>query len=194
MSETIIRNAEMRMKKAVESTANNFARVQTGRASPSLLDGVFVEYYGTKNPINQVATITAPEPRVIMIQPWDKTVSKEIEKAISRSDLGLNPNSDGNVIRIQVPELTTERRKELAKYVSKLAEDGRIAIRNIRRDANEAIKRLDKSDTSSKGRKGKERGGEKRKGDDDPVQKITDKYIDQISQLLKSKEVELMEL
>lgn len=194
MSETIIRNAEMRMKKAVESTANNFARVQTGRASPSLLDGVFVEYYGTKNPINQVATITAPEPRVIMIQPWDKTVSKEIEKAISRSDLGLNPNSDGNVIRIQVPELTTERRKELAKYVSKLAEDGRIAIRNIRRDANEAIKKLDKSDTSSKGRKGKERGGEKRKGDDDPVQKITDKYIDQISQLLKSKEVELMEL
>ena len=158
------------------------------------MDGVFVEYYGTKNPINQVATITAPEPRVIMIQPWDKTVSKEIEKAISRSDLGLNPNSDGNVIRIQVPELTTERRKELAKYVSKLAEDGRIAIRNIRRDANEAFKKLDKSDTSSKGRKGKERGGEKRKGDDDPVQKITDKYIDQISQLLKSKEVELMEL
>ncbi|MDE0185479.1 MAG: ribosome recycling factor [Candidatus Poribacteria bacterium] len=194
MSETIIRNAEMRMKKAVESTANNFARVQTGRASPSLLDGVFVEYYGTKNPINQVATITAPEPRVIMIQPWDKTVSKEIEKAISRSDLGLNPNSDGNVIRIQVPELTTERRKELAKYVSKLAEDGRIAIRNIRRDANDAIKKLDKSDATSKGRKGKERGGEKRKGDDDPVQKITDKYIDQISQLLKSKEVELMEL
>lgn len=194
MSETVIRNAEMRMKKAVESTANNFARVQTGRASPSLLDGVLVEYYGTKNPINQVATITAPEPRVIMIQPWDKTVSKEIEKAISRSDLGLNPNSDGNVIRIQVPELTTERRKELAKYVSKLAEDGRIAIRNIRRDANDAIKKLDKSDASSKGRKGKERGGEKRKGDDDPVQKITDKYIDQISQLLKSKEVELMEL
>lgn len=194
MSETVIRNAEMRMKKAVESTANNFARVQTGRASPSLLDGVLVEYYGTKNPINQVATITAPEPRVIMIQPWDKTVSKEIEKAISRSDLGLNPNSDGNVIRIQVPELTTERRKELAKYVSKLAEDGRIAIRNIRRDANDAIKKLDKSDATSKGRKGKERGGEKRKGDDDPVQKITDKYIDQISQLLKSKEVELMEL
>lgn len=194
MSETVIRNAEMRMKKAVESTANNFARVQTGRASPSLLDGVLVEYYGTKNPINQVATITAPEPRVIMIQPWDKTVSKEIEKAISRSDLGLNPNSDGNVIRIQVPELTTERRKELAKYVSKLAEDGRIAIRNIRRDAIDAIKKLDKSDASSKGRKGKERGGEKRQGDDDPVQKITDKYIDQISQLLKSKEVELMEL
>lgn len=194
MSETIIRNAEMRMKKAVESTANNFARVQTGRASPSLLDGVLVEYYGTKNPINQVATITTPEPRVIMIQPWDKTVSKEIEKAISRSDLGLNPNSDSNVIRIQIPELTTERRKDLAKYVSKLAEDGRIAIRNIRRDANDAIKKLDKSDASSKGRKGKERGGEKRKGDDDPVQKITDKYIDQINQLLKSKEVELMEL
>ena len=195
MSETIVRNAETRMKKAVESTANNFARVQTGRASPSLLDSVYVEYYGTKNPINQVATITTPEPRVIMIQPWDKTVSKEIEKAISRSDLGLNPNSDGNVICIQVPELTTERRKELAKYVSKLAEEGRVAIRNIRRDANDAIRKLDKSqDTSSKGRKGKERGGDKRKGDDDPVQKITNKYIDQISQLLKSKEEELMEL
>jgi ribosome recycling factor len=195
MSDTIIRNAEMRMKKTVESTANNFARVQTGRASPSLLDGVYVEYYGTRNPINQVATITTPEPRVIMIQPWDKTVSKEIEKAISRSDLGLNPNSDGHVIRIQVPELTTERRIELAKYVSKLAEDGRIAIRNVRRDANDAIQKLEKSqDTSSKARKGKERGGEKRKGDDDPVQKITDKYIDRISQLLKSKEEELMEL
>ena len=196
MPDTIIRNTEVRMKKAVESTAKNFARVQTGRASPSLLDNVYVEYYGTKSPLNQVATITTPEPRIIVVQPWDKTIIKDIEKAISRSDLGLNPNSDGNIIRIQVPELTTERRTELTKYVSGLAEEGRIAIRNIRRDANEALEKLEKSkDPSARERKGKGRGGEKRKkrADDDPVQKITDKYIDQINQLLKSKEAELME-
>jgi ribosome recycling factor len=194
----ILRDAEGRMKKAVDATAKSFSRVQTGRASASLLDGVFVNYYGTKSPLNQVGTVTTPEPRLLMIQPWDKSIIKDIEKAIATSDLGLNPNSDGSVIRIQVPELTTERREELTKYVSKLAEEGRISIRNIRRDANNSLKRLESSsDTGSKESRGRgKRGGDKRKSktDDDPIQSITDKYIDQIDQLLQVKEDELLEL
>ena len=191
----VFRDAEARMRKAVEATANNFARVQTGRASAALLDGISVNYYGTKSPLNQVATVTTPEPRLLVIQPWDKTIIKDIEKAITLSDLGLNPNNDGNVIRIQVPELTTERREDLTKHVGKLAEDGRIAVRNIRRDANNALRKLESSEASG-GRKGKGRGGDKKraKGDDDPVQQVTDKYIDQINQLLQSKEGELLEL
>ena len=185
MSETIVRDAEVRMKKAVQSTENDFAHVQTGRASPALLDNVYVEYYGTKSPLNQVSTVTTPEPRLIVIQPWDKTIIKDVEKAIAQSDLGFNPNSDGNLIRIQVPELTTERRMELTKYVSKLAEEGRVAIRNIRRDANDGIRKLEKS---------KEISEDERHTHEDRIQKLTDKYIDQIGQSLKSKEEELMEV
>ena len=198
MSQEVIRDAEARMKKAVEATANNFARVQTGRASASLLDGVSVNYYGTKSPLNQVATITTPEPRLIAVQPWDKTLIKDIEKAIVQSDLGLNPNNDGDIIRIQIPELTTERREELSKHVGKLAEDGRIAVRNIRRDANNTLRKLDSSkEASAKDSKGRgKRGGDKKKGkaDDDPIQSITDKYTDQVNQLLKSKEDELLDI
>lgn len=191
----VLRDAEARMRKAVETTANNFARVQTGRASAALLDGISVNYYGTKSPLNQVATVTTPEPRLLVIQPWDKTIIKDIEKAITLSDLGLNPNNDGNVIRIQVPELTTERREDLTKHAGKLAEEGRIAVRNIRRDANNSLRKLEGSETSG-GRKAKGRGGDKKRarGDDHPVQQMTDKYIDQISQLLQSKENELLEL
>ena len=191
----VLRDAEARMRKAVETTANNFARVQTGRASAALLDGISVNYYGTKSPLNQVATVTTPEPRLLVIQPWDKTIIKDIEKAITLSDLGLNPNNDGNVIRIQVPELTTERREDLTKHVGKLAEEGRIVVRNIRRDANNSLRKLEGSEASG-GRKGKGRGGDKKRArvDDDPVQEMTDKYIDQISQLLQSKENELLEL
>ena len=198
MSQEIIRDAEDRMKKAVEATANNFARVQTGRASASLLDGVSVDYYGTKSPLNQVATITTPEPRLIAVQPWDKTLIKEIEKAIAQSDLGLNPSNDGELIRIQIPELTTERRQELSKHVGKLAEEGRISVRNIRRDANNALRKLDTSkEASAKDNRGRgKRGGDRKKGkaDDDPIQSITDKYTDQVDQLLKSKEEELLDL
>ena len=185
MPKTITNDAEMRMKKAVEATAKDFAHVHTGRASSSLLDNIHVEYYGTKSPLNQVATITTPEPRLIVVQPWDRTIMKDIEKAIARSDLGLNPNSDGQVIRIQIPELTTERRKELAKYVSKLAEEGRIAIRNIRRDANEALRKFEKS---------KEISEDEHHTYESQVQEMTDKYTDHVNHLLKSKEDELMEL
>ena len=195
MADNTLQQTEARMKKAVDATSKNFSHVQTGRASASLLDNVFVDYYGSKSPLTQVATITTPEPRTLLIQPWDKTILKEIEKAIARSDLGLNPNNDGNVIRIQIPELTTERREQLTKYVRKLAEDGRVSVRNIRRDANEAMRKSDQ-DSGSGERKGKRRGADRKKsrGSDDPVQVITDKYIDQINQLLKSKEEELLEL
>ncbi|MCZ6680332.1 MAG: ribosome recycling factor [Candidatus Poribacteria bacterium] len=185
MPKTILRDVEVRMKKALESTAKDFAHVQTGRASSALLDGIQVEYYGTKSPINQVATINIPEPRLIVIQPWDKTVIKDVEKAIARSDLGLNPNSDGNVIRIQIPELTTERRKELTRYVSKSAEEGRVAIRNIRRDANDSLQKIEKSKEISK---------DERHTYESQVQEMTDSWIDQVDNLLKSKEEELMEL
>jgi ribosome recycling factor len=185
MPKTILRNTETRMKKAVEAAAKDFAHVRTGRASSALLDGIHVECYGTKSPLNQVATITIPESRLIVIQPWDKTIIKDVEKAIARSDLGLNPNSDGNVIRIQIPELTTERRKEMTKYVSTLAEEGRIAIRNIRRNANDSLQKLAKSKEISK---------DERHTYGSQVQEITDKYSDQVNELLKSKEEELLEL
>ena len=169
MADNTLHQAEARMKKAVDATANNFSHVQTGRASASLLDNVFVDYYGSKSPLTQVATITTPEPRTLLIQPWDKSILKEIEKALARSDLGLNPNNDGNIIRIQIPELTTERREQLTKYVRKLAEDGRVSVRNIRRDANEAVRKSEQ-DSGSGERKGKGRGTDRKKqrGSDDP--------------------------
>lgn len=185
MPKTILRDAETRMQKAVESTARDFAHVRTGRASASLLDNIHVDYYGTKSPINQVATITIPEARLIVIQPWDKTVTKEVERAIAQSDLGLNPNNDGNVIRIQIPELTTERRRELTRYVAKLAEEGRVAIRNIRRDANDALQKLEKAKKISQ---------DERHTYAAEVQEYTDLYTDQTDELLKSKEEELLEL
>ena len=185
MPKTILRDTEARMKKAVEATAKDFAHVRTGRASSSLLDGIHVDYYGTKSPISQVATITIPEPRLIVVQPWDKTILKDVEKAIAQSDLGLNPNSDGNVIRIQIPELTTERRQDLTKHVSKLAEEGRIAIRNIRRDANDSLQKLEKSKEISK---------DERHTYESQTQEMTDKYTDQVNNLLESKAEELLEL
>ena len=195
MADITLQQAEALMKKAVDATAKNFSHVQTGRASASLLDNVFVDYYGSRSPLTQVATITTPEPRTLVIQPWDRTLLKEVEKSIARSDLGLNPNNDGSIIRIQIPELTTERREELTKYVRKLAEEGRVSVRNIRRDANEATRKSD-PDAGLGDRKGKGRGADKKKsrGSDDPVQIITDKYIEQINQLLKSKEEELLGL
>lgn len=185
MPDKIIRDVETRMKKAIEATAQDFSAIRTGRASPSLLDNIQIDYYGTKSPIKQVATITTPEPRLIVIQPWDKTIIKEIEKAITRSDLGLNPNSDRNVIRLTIPELTEERRKNLVKHVRKLAEDGRNAIRNIRRDANNAIKKLEKASEISE---------DASRMHQENIQKITDKRIKQIDELLENKEKELLEV
>ena len=191
----VLQQTESRMKKTVEATATKLSHVQTGRATSALLDQVTVNYYGSKSPLNQVGTVTTPEPRLLVIQPWDKTLIKEIEKAIALSDLGLSTSNDGNVIRILVPELTTERRTELTKVVRKLAEEGRVAIRNIRRDANDAIKKLEGADTGTSGRKSRGRGGDKKSGraDADPVQQLTDTYIDEINQLTDAKEAELLE-
>ena len=192
----IIKQTESRMKKTVEATATKLSHVQTGRATPALLDQVSVNYYGSKNPLSQVGTITTPEPRLIVIQPWDKTLITEIEKAIALSDLGFSTSNDGNLIRIQVPELTLERRTELTKVVRKLAEEGKIAIRNIRRDANDAVKKLNDGDSSGGGGgKSRGRGGDRRrsKSNADPVQQLTDTYIDQIDELVAAKESELLE-
>ena len=193
----ILKQTESRMKKTIEVTATKLSHVQTGRATPALLDQVTVTYYGTKSPLSQVGTITTPEPRLLVIQPWDKALITEIEKAIAHSDLGLSTSNDGNVIRILVPELTTERRTELTKVVRKLAEEGKIAIRNIRRDANDAVKKLDGGDSGSggrsKGRSGDRKGGRGGKASADPVQQLTDTYIDKIDELTEAKETELLE-
>jgi len=185
MPDKIYKDAEERMKKAVESITTRFSSVRTGRATPSLLDGIKVDYYGTKTPINQMATISVPEPRLIVIQPWDKTVIKDVEKAIVESNIGLNPNVDKNIIRLVVPELTEERRKELVRHVHNLAEEGRIAIRNIRKDANNEIRKIEKSKRISE---------DERYFYEEEIQEITDKYIEEIDQLLESKEEEMMEV
>ncbi len=177
--------AERRMKKAIAATGSEFIGVRTGRASASLLDRVMVDYYGTIIPLNQLATVMVPEPQLIVIQPWDKSSIGNIEKAILKSDLGLTPSSDGNVIRLPFPPLTEERRKELVRVVRKMAEDGRIAIRNVRRDAKEALEDLKKDGEISEDEF--ERAKEK-------LQKITDKYVSEIDEMLKHKEEEIMGL
>jgi ribosome recycling factor len=191
----VLKNAESRMQKSIESTLTKLSHIQTGRATTALLDHVTINYYGSKTPLNQVGTITTPEPRQLIIQPWDKTLITEIEKAIAQSDLGLATSNDGSLIRIQVPELTTERRVELTKLVKKLAEEGRVAIRNIRRDANDDIRKLEGNDAGSGSRRSKGRGGDKKSGraDTDPVQKLTDTYVNQINELAEAKEAELLE-
>ena len=137
----LVTQQEIRMDKTIDAMKHEFASIRTGRASTSLLDKVMVDYYGTPTPVNQVANVSAPEPRMIIIAPWDKSMIGAIEKAILQSDLGLNPNNDGSQIRLAIPQLTEERRKEIVKVVHKKAEDAKVAIRNIRRDANDAIKK-----------------------------------------------------
>lgn len=180
-----LKKAEEKMKKVIESTKHEFASVRTGRANPAILDRVTVDYYGTETPLSQVASISVPEARLLVIQPWDKSMLSKIEKAILKSDLGLTPTNDGQVIRIVIPQLTEERRKELVKIVHKQAEEMRVAVRNIRRDANEGLKALEKDGTISE--------DEMRRGLDE-VQKLTDKYIAEIDALLKRKEEEIMEV
>lgn len=185
MVDQVFQDGEARMKQVITSTTNTFSTIRTGRANPSLLDRIVVNYYNTPTPLNQLASISAPEPRMLLIQPWDKTVIKEIEKAIMASDLGLTPNSDGNVIRIGIPQLTEERRKQLVKVVKKESEDHRIAIRNIRRDMNEEIKTLEKNSEITE--------DESRRYLDE-VQKLTDKYIAEIDRLAEAKEKEILEI
>lgn len=183
MANPLLSETEKNMKKTVEVVNKEFASLRAGRATPSLLEKIMVNYYGTPTPINQMANVSAPEARLLVIQPWDKTALPEMEKAILKSDLGITPVSDGNVIRLTIPQLTQERRTELAKVVKKKAEEGRVAIRNLRRDANDNIKNQQKNGEISE--------DEQRRLQDE-VQKLTDKYIKEIDTLLAAKEKEIM--
>ncbi len=185
MPKELFKETEERMKAVVAATKREFSAVRTGRANPAILDRVTVSYYGTPTPLNQLANIAVPEPRLITIQPWDKSSLKDVEKAILQSDLGLTPNNDGQIIRLSIPPLTGERRKELVRLVRKEAEEMRVAVRNIRRDTNEDVKAQEKAGTLPED---EARRCEKQ------VQELTDKYIKEIDQLLLTKEQEIMEV
>jgi ribosome recycling factor len=181
--QTVVKDLDTRMQAAVDVLAREFAGVRTGRANAALLDGIRVEAYGALTPVNQMASVSVPDPKTILIQPWDASQLKEIEKAILRSDLGLTPSSDGKVIRLVMPSLTEERRKQLAKTVGKFAEDARVAIRNIRREANDKLKHMAKDKKVSE--------DDERRGHD-AIQKSTDKFIAKVDELTKKKEQEIL--
>lgn len=181
----LLTQQEAKMDKSIEALKHEFATIRTGRASVALLDKVMVDYYGTPTPVNQVANVSAPEPRLLMISPWDKSMIGAIEKAILQSDLGLNPNNDGAAIRLAIPQLTEERRKELVKVVHKKAEDAKVAIRNIRRDANEALKKEEKAKTITE---------DVSKEGQDKIQKLTDKKIKAVDELKDKKEKDVLEV
>lgn len=181
----IIDEAKSRMEKAVEVTATEFGSVRTGRASPALVERLHVNYYGAMTPLNQIATISAPEARLLVIQPYDRTGISEIEKAITQSDLGLVPTDDGEVIRLPVPQLTEERRRELSKLVKTRAEEGRVAIRNVRREAIEELRVEEKKGESTK---------DDLHRDIEDMQKLTDRFIKEIDELTDKKIKELMEI
>lgn len=174
---------EDKMKKAFEYLEADYASIRAGRANPHVLDKLRVDYYGTPTPIQQVGNITVPEARIIQIAPWEKSLLKAIEKAILTSDLGINPNNDGSVIRLIFPELTEERRKDLVKEVKKKAEEGKVAIRNIRRDGNDAFKKLAKAEDVSE---------DEIKQLEEKLQKMTDKYVKEIDALMETKSKEIM--
>lgn len=171
-----------KMKKTFEHLETEFAAIRAGRANPHVLDKLRVDYYGTPTPIQQVGNVTVPEARIIQIAPWEKSLIKEIEKAIMTSDIGINPTNDGNVIRLVFPELTEDRRKELVKDVKKKGEEGKVAVRNIRRDGNDALKKLAKTEISE----------DEIKQLEDQLQKLTDKYIKDIDVLIETKSKEIM--
>lgn len=181
--QAVAADVEARMQGALDVLAREFAGVRTGRASTGLLEGIRVDYYGTPTPVPQLASLSVPDPRTLLIQPWDGAVLPAIEKAIMKSDMGLTPINDGKVIRLTMPPLTEERRKQLAKVVGKLAEDARVAVRNIRREANEKLKSMEKEKKISEdeGHRGQEQ-----------VQKITDRFVRLVDELLKKKEAEIL--
>ena len=181
----LLTREEGRMDKTIEALKHEFASIRTGRASTALLDKVMVDYYGTPSPINQVANVTAPEPRLILVKPWEKSMIGPIEKAVLQSDLGLNPSNDGDTIRLASPQLTEERRKELVKVVSKKAEEAKVAVRNIRRDANDALKKEEKAKTITE---------DDAKQGQDKIQKLTDKKIKVIDDLKDKKEKDVLEV
>jgi ribosome recycling factor len=185
MLDDILKTAEHKMTRAVEHLGNDLQSVRTGRAHPALLDKVQVDYYGTPTPLNGVANISAPDPRMVLVQPWDRSMLGPIEKAIQKSDLGINPNNDGQVIRLVLPQLTEERRKELVKQVHHRTEEARVAVRNIRRDALDHLRKAEKDGGISQE---DERRAQER------LQKITDQYIKKVDDVSKRKETEVLEV
>jgi ribosome recycling factor len=185
LTDELIADARERMGKSVDSIRHEFGSVRTGRASPALLDRISVDYYGTATPLKQLATISAPEARLLTIQPYDKSSIKAIEKAILESDVGLQPNNDGNLIRLGIPELTEERRKQLVKVVRHIAEEGRVAIRNIRRDVMHDLRELKEAG---------EAGSDDEHRAEVELQKVTDVRISELDELLKQKEAEILEV
>jgi ribosome recycling factor len=185
MIDELLADARERMHKSVESTRSEFGSVRTGRASPALLDRIRVDYYGAVTPLNQLATISAPEARLLNIQPYDKSSIKQIEKAILESDIGLTPSNDGNLIRLVVPELTEERRRQLVKQVRHIAEEGRVAIRNIRRDVMHDLREL---------RDAGETGADDEHRAEGELQKLTDRNVTELDDALKHKEAEILEV
>jgi ribosome recycling factor len=180
-----LQQARQRMDKAIDALRREFSGVRTGKASPALLDTVRVDAYGSHVPLNQVATVSAPEPRLLLIQPWDRAMVGPIEKALQTSDLGLNPNNDGKLIRVPIPPLTEERRREYVKLLHKMAEEARVAVRQARKEANDAIKNRQKDGELSEDQARREQ---------DEVQRLTDQHVEQVDELLKHKEAEVMEV
>jgi len=185
LDKKVFSEMEKKMSNVLANLKSEYATLRTGRASTALLDKIYVEYYGTPTPINQVASLSVPEPKMILIQPWEAKMLQVIEKAILKSDLGITPNNDGKVIRLKMPELTSERRQELAKVAKKKCEDAKVAIRNIRREYNETLKKMEKN---------KEISEDDLKRSQEEIQKITDKYIDEADKILANKEKEIMEV
>lgn len=185
MPKQVIANTKEKMNKAIQSYSRELASIRAGRANASLLDRITVDYYGAPTPINQVAGISVPEARLLVIQPYDKTILGDIEKAILKSDIGLNPSNDGSVIRLSIPMLTEERRKELVKNVKKESEEAKIAVRNIRRDGNDELKKLEKNGEITE---------DALRGHNDDIQKLTDEFISKIDALAKEKEKEILEV
>jgi ribosome recycling factor len=183
MINDVIRDVQHRMHGAIEALHREFKSLRTGRANVAILDGITVDYYGTASPISQVAALKVPEPSLIVVEPWDKSMVSAVEKAIRTSDLGLNPSSDGKVVRIPIPQLTEDRRKELVKLAHHVAEEARTAIRQVRRDGNDRLKKMLKSHEISE-------DDEKRALDE--IQKLTDKNIDEVGNILKNKEQDIM--
>ena len=183
MPKQVLNQCEERMQKTIESVKKDFTKIRTGKANPSVLNGVMVEYYGSPMPINQIASVSAPEPQLIVVKPYDKSILKGIEKAIQTANLGFNPANDGEVVRIAVPRLTEQTRKELAKESKKVAEENKVAIRNIRRDGMDQLKKLEKDSLITE---------DELKRRSEELQKLTDKYIENIDKLAKEKEQDIM--
>ena len=180
----LLAQTEENMKRTIDATQREFATIRTGRASPSLVEGIKVEYYGTQVVLKQLATITTPDPKLIVIQPWDPKAMGDIERAILKSDLGINPVNDGRVIRMSIPQLTKERKDELIKIVKKIAENGKISLRTVRREANEHAEKMEKEEHISEDERFKAQGD---------IQRLIDKYMKEVDALLEKKEKEILE-